>query len=398
MADVAEPWGSAESDGASVRDLFDPVSLEAKLVEARARRARILDARSAAKGPTRSGSSAPRFEARRSTLRLLLFLFGLAAGATSAIVALFPAKLLTAMPAVPVAPLGLTTLPIVLSAPAGVPDRPPHLLDSLSLIARVGVPMLVPPHPADVLPPPMASLVIAADALVSSPHPDLPSGRPIAVSRSRSITSPVPPFRVLRATGSLVRSQPLVPDTSEGGPIQALWLYRSAPEAPSAGSPSDFGPLSPPTVKPPAAPVSPSESSSGDPGTLFPGTQEPPTTPLPPSVDKLPDVPVSPPRSRPHVPSTPPSGASKPPTTRSPSIAQPTPTVSKPEPPSKLSDAARGQRGSKPEPAAGPSKGRGNSISRDMSRHGLSEPKRSGRSAEHGRGGLSGHSLIRVTV
>ena len=383
MADVAEPWGSAESDGASVRDLFDPVSLEARLVEARARRARVLATRSGGYGPVAvwvfcaSLQSFPINPAEASALLLRPGRwrhFGLGCG--------LPGQAAGARPIVHVAPPSPMTLPVVSTAPAGVPtpEGLPRQPDASSLLARAGVPRLVPPQPTDVLLPEMASLVFSPGALGSRTHSKFSSGGPIAASRSRSITSPAP-LGHLGATNSLVRIPPFVLDLSDGDSVPRVWRYSSVPGASSAGSPSDFRPLFPPIAKP-----------SGDPGILPPGTPEPPTTPLPPPTAKpsTPQVPTS--GTRPQDPRTPPPSTPKPPTTRPPSAAQPTPTAGTPEPPSKPSHTARGQGGSKPQPAAGTSKARGNAIDRDRGQRGISEPNRSGRSAGRGHAGLSGHS------
>ena len=125
MANVAEHWGSAGADGPFAADLLNPVALEARLVEARARRSRALAAKKdAAPGPLAAlrdvQAPARRSAARAWPVALPIFLAGLVAGAVT--MALFA----RAVPhgAAPAPHLGLAAAALAPPADGALPALP----------------------------------------------------------------------------------------------------------------------------------------------------------------------------------------------------------------------------------------------------------------------------------
>ena len=291
MAHVGEhDWRGFRPDGPSAADLFDPAKLEARLVEARVRRAKALAARTEGKvvapNPT---SPLPLGRRGDRTLGGLLFLGGLALGSVGAVVATQ-------------AILGSAVPPSAVVALAGAPSwqGSPVPLAEASVLQRgldppsPGLPVLavVAPEPDPKLPMPLAwvgavpSKVRGAWTVPGTP----PSLRLFAVQRQVS---------VVRAT--------LYPAAALGG-LEGVGLFGSTLGSDTYPGVPPVGPvLDEPGVARPDSPREPS-GPGPQPKPSEPPTAKPPTaTPKPPPVA----IPKPPPVA---TPKPPPAATPKPPT------------------------------------------------------------------------------------
>jgi hypothetical protein len=183
MADVAQHW--ARADGPTAAELFDPVAFQARLVEARARRAQALAARAA---PT---AAAPRTSERpaRRALVLPVFLAGLVAGAAVSVLA--------------VAPLLPHPAPALNQAVPGLQ------------LPAAGAPPVLPVSERPASPAALAALAPPAAAA----DPGMPTAYPAPdVSMARAALALSRPFVVAATVASLVRSTVAAPDPE---PIRA---------------------------------------------------------------------------------------------------------------------------------------------------------------------------------
>ena len=291
MAHVGEhDWRGFRPDGPSATDLFDPAKLEARLVEARVRRAKALAARTEGKvvapNPT---SPLPLGRRGDRTLGGLLFLGGLALGSVGAVVATQ-------------AILGSAASPPMVVALAGAPSWQ-------------GLP--IPLAEASVLQsgldPPSPSLPVLA-VVAAEPDPELPKplawvgAAPSKVRGAWTVTGTPPSLRlftvqpqvsVVRAT--LDAAAPLVGD-------EVVGLFDSTLGSDNyPGMPPVGLVLDEPGVARPDRPQEPSGPGS-QPRPSEPPTTKPPTaTPKPPPVA----IPKPPPVA---TPKPPPTATPKPPT------------------------------------------------------------------------------------
>ena len=267
MQDIVErDWSGAGSDGRTVRDLFDPAKLEARLVEARARRERALAARRGDRAKA-LGEATPASLKRAIPVHGLLFVVGLALGSIGAIVA--NQAIFTAV-----------AQPPKVTSIAGTsrwlePPMPPAVAPLFYNDVPVQSASLPTMFPSSAEPDPDVSDLVAWVAPVAS-KVRIARTVPVAMSPSPRLVGAQPPGAIVReatADGGLVVGSI---DTRPGGDsypiVQVARPGFDRPGATGADRPpkptrrgSHPEPSKPPTATPPTA------------------TPKPPATPQPPA-------------------------------------------------------------------------------------------------------------------